>query len=1650
MNDTNLCDLTDVPEVVTSSTALGTFDWMEAVGVLRETSTGGGSNKSVSKTAAAAAAAAALQSLTSKQLAFPLRRSTSPQDVHRATGSGNLHSVHSLGLSPSPEGPTQPLSSSQPSVSPWQSETTGGLLDAGAFAASRLTDEGHKRQSQHLLPCTSRANSAQHALGITTDSQVDFMFRGPWKRSFLSALEPLSQTSRPSSSPYYASSSHPEHAPQHQLRHQRGSVASCSPPMPVSAHEDSSADRNLIVSSGTAAAAVAAAAVLFNTAENSPDFGQSDARKAYLDSHRSFPLVPPSSVDFDSFACLTRPSHEQTFSSGMMHPTLGMMLHDGGSETEAHRRRLFLRQQPQTHQQCERLNQFSFQAPAAATASAFNLSFVGGRSSTSGGSGGGGGRFGPAPLICTGGSLQKPSQPHYSPVTPVPGSSFGNGGGGGAVGAAGVDGGAGGHFTFPPSETLLSSTESIKQQSRSDPFFGSAAGSPSSLPAFCSQQRQSPPSADHAGPNFPLFQPQRPQHQLQQRRLSSPPPPPLPPPLSLPQKYPNTDSVLHSSGHLSPLPQPTSSVLQQRFHHRSISLASGMLEHFQSVKLNSSDSSDVGIETPPQAELNYYGSKTATAFGVRTDAVNYSDKWPANLSFSATLPSSQESITVTRRWSSPKTTSFPHHRSSLQHELPLRFNTPLPEHISDMQRPPATALTASATFGQVKPEHSACATLNQPLRREQPQEQVAARPTCSTPEFLQTTQPSHPILRDCEGQLEPKPITGKMEDQVLQLSPISRHYTIDSPRSVCMDHFAPAVPSEDAFLSPVRTCPYQRTISQAPRSTPAIPSRHLDSSKSCFFFPDDGEDELMAMEQRSSTLSHTQPPTIEFCPSELNIIHSNMVEPLPPQEEFASNSLIKLEAVPLGKYQALGSCEMQSQQQSVGDAIPVTSSNATSFGSEGVVSTDPPPVFRNPQAPPPASKKCKRKPEPIAIPSQQQQQQTWMNSSRLRSPRLFNPTELGVVSSTPPPYTPPPMLSPNRRGPGLFSSVSRGSLRRQHSQHHQPFSHTTGLLRRVSCASALKPMGGLRDSGGGLVPVPRADRVVEPKSAPFAYKAANFFSDFDLPDLDLCRSPMSLKLGSTLQEHSDVSAFFGSSSATESNETANEVSGGGDDPGAVETTFFQYADEDASITTAGQGRLFDFVDSFGGPSSNSNTDDALNSTNLSAGGDDQHVSRVIDAFLPPPSISTPPTTVAKAVFDLPCEEEEEDEDDEEEEDYDHWVATPCTEEMRSLGAASALSPHPHAIDMDQIDEEVDEGFPSSSEPAINIGPAYQAELPNFTDEPDPTRRGDSRCWEVLLWDPKNFNDGDAKSQEALSRLMTIACSPAVRTCGLNMEYTFHLLCKFKGNMEQSLRALLQESFIVLDNVYAETTPWCTEEIGRFQYALRHHEKDFHRVSKELQAYGMDKSVKACVEFYYVWKRMNTRREVNRFRGRHSRGRTVTRQEMVMELQQTGVPPPVADRQQFFELTDPPVLSTSGYDIDAAAAPTDTLVINGNGVGTTYNLRKKPPKCHANTGDDFCNSTLVDFMTYQDPPDSRHFEDASLHFTADVEENQAFDRRFSLPTTAAGVPASRDSNPVQSESGEQGFACRLCGRCFPKVKSRNAHMKSHSDRSRAAV
>ena len=71
--------------------------------------------------------------------------------------------------------------------------------------------------------------------------------------------------------------------------------------------------------------------------------------------------------------------------------------------------------------------------------------------------------------------------------------------------------------------------------------------------------------------------------------------------------------------------------------------------------------------------------------------------------------------------------------------------------------------------------------------------------------------------------------------------------------------------------------------------------------------------------------------------------------------------------------------------------------------------------FRNPDTMP-ASKPRKRKPEPLIIPASVS---NFGFRSQLRSPKLLE-SGYSTQQTTPPPYTPPPMISPARTGSGLF------------------------------------------------------------------------------------------------------------------------------------------------------------------------------------------------------------------------------------------------------------------------------------------------------------------------------------------------------------------------------------------------------------------------------------------------------------------------------------------------------------------------------------------------------------------------------------------------------------------------------------------------------
>jgi hypothetical protein len=105
------------------------------------------------------------------------------------------------------------------------------------------------------------------------------------------------------------------------------------------------------------------------------------------------------------------------------------------------------------------------------------------------------------------------------------------------------------------------------------------------------------------------------------------------------------------------------------------------------------------------------------------------------------------------------------------------------------------------------------------------------------------------------------------------------------------------------------------------------------------------------------------------------------------------------------------------------------------------------------------SKKRKHRPEPLIIPPHG----TVFNgnvtpllspgvgfSSRLRSPRVLVPG-MEKCASTPPPYTPPPMLSPTRRGSGLFWNVITCT---NNPGTTTPQSGSRFLLKRSECRSS--------------------------------------------------------------------------------------------------------------------------------------------------------------------------------------------------------------------------------------------------------------------------------------------------------------------------------------------------------------------------------------------------------------------------------------------------------------------------------------------------------------------------------------------------------------------------------------------------------------------
>uniref|UniRef100_T1KE71 Uncharacterized protein n=1 Tax=Tetranychus urticae TaxID=32264 RepID=T1KE71_TETUR len=167
-------------------------------------------------------------------------------------------------------------------------------------------------------------------------------------------------------------------------------------------------------------------------------------------------------------------------------------------------------------------------------------------------------------------------------------------------------------------------------------------------------------------------------------------------------------------------------------------------------------------------------------------------------------------------------------------------------------------------------------------------------------------------------------------------------------------------------------------------------------------------------------------------------------------------------------------------------------------------------------------------------------------------------------------------------------------------------------------------------------------------------------------------------------------------------------------------------------------------------------------------------------------------------------------------------------------------------------------LPSESDiqPHVNIGPQYQASIPAYIGDKVDTSKRYRRERADLVWNPIVLDK--LNQPEDLDYYLELACSSCVPGAGRNVEFALHLLYMCNGDLEEAITKLLNSDPIklrpdhpLIDYQYPESDVWSQEEINHYYQALIKFDKDFHTIAHKVKT----KTVKECIQFYYLWKKI---------------------------------------------------------------------------------------------------------------------------------------------------------------------------------------------------
>ncbi|XP_043367762.1 transcriptional-regulating factor 1 isoform X6 [Dermochelys coriacea] len=354
------------------------------------------------------------------------------------------------------------------------------------------------------------------------------------------------------------------------------------------------------------------------------------------------------------------------------------------------------------------------------------------------------------------------------------------------------------------------------------------------------------------------------------------------------------------------------------------------------------------------------------------------------------------------------------------------------------------------------------------------------------------------------------------------------------------------------------------------------------------------------------------------------------------------------------------------------------------------------------------------------------------------------------------------------------------------------------------------------------------------------------------------------------------------------------------------------------------------------------------------------------------------------------------------------------------------------------------------EPQINIGSRFQADIPELQDR---SSMGREMHRATLVWKPWPELENKV-FQQRVEDLLNMCCSSVLPGGGTNSEYALHSLFESKGDIMVALEMLLLRKPVRLkchplaNYHYAGSDMWTPLERRMFNKALSTYSKDFIFVQKMVKS----KTVAQCVEYYYTWKKIMRLGRKHRTRLAEIRDECLTSgeeedledeeemeeerksvKEEESEMQKSPEPPPIAlgapvDLPPLQSLT----FSAASFICEmpnCGAVFSSRQALNGHARihGGTNQVTK--PRCTV-PGTKQKSGTQSGYCSVKSSP---------AHSTTSGET----DPTTIFPCKECGKLQKPDNRSLKSSKLYIDFSSpSSLSRVFFKIKSRNAHMKTH--------